>query len=266
MAPAYPRKPPPINCIATTSTDTPPATPSGSTKQPSSASTASYYASLFSPRKLMQRASRAFRGSGRSRRKKNATGEDGNDVDSPRSVASKGSDAESVFSLDDQVIADIAASKQREEEVVPEKIIHEANPSPAPVATEEKDKGRENTHEKENCAADEEADPKKESAPPAPEDDVADEIAAAKEAVKEQREEEIKADVVKRIQGRRARTTSMERRESARSNEAIEEARIKLLELKQGNKVKALVGAFETVMDGNHRRAAAGKPQLNLRV
>jgi hypothetical protein len=62
------------------------------------------------------------------------------------------------------------------------------------------------------------------------------------------------------------RTTSTERRESARSNEAIEEARTKLLELRQGNRVQALVGAFETVMDSPQRRAAAGKPQLNLRV
>ncbi|CAM0946873.1 unnamed protein product [Alopecurus aequalis] len=262
MAPAYPRKPP--------STDTPLATPRGTTKQPSSASSSSYYASMFSPRKLMQRASRAFRGSGRSRRKKNAAAPaatDGGDVDSPRSVTSKGSDGESVFSLDDQIIAD-AIARHQQEEVVPEKIIREANPSPTPVAAEEKDEGRDRTPEKENSAAVEEEELKKESAPPAPEDDAADEIAAAKEAVKEkeQREEETKGEVVKRLQGRRARTTSTERRESARSNEKIEEARVKLLELKQGNNVKALVGAFETVMDDNHRRAAAGKPQLNLRV
>ncbi|KAM0874214.1 hypothetical protein ACQ4PT_037577 [Festuca glaucescens] len=270
MAPGYPRKPPSINCMAATSTDTPPATPRGTTKQPSSASSSSYYASMFSPRKLMQRASRAFRGSGRSRRKKNAAAPaaaDGGDVDSPRSVVSKGSDAESVFSLDDQITADVAAAKKHEEEVVPEKIIHEANPSPARVAAEEQDEGRKDTPGNETPAAEEEAAPKKESAPPAPED-VPDEIAAAKEAVKEkeQREEGIKAEVVKRFQGKQVRTTSTERRESARSNEAIEEARTKLLELRQGNRVQALVGAFETVMDGNQRRAAAGKPQLNLRV
>jgi chromatin segregation and condensation protein Rec8/ScpA/Scc1 (kleisin family) len=214
---------------------------------------------MFSPRKLMQRASRAF---GRSRRRKHAAAPaaaDGGDVDSPRSVVSKGSDAESVFSLDDQITADGAAAAKQEEEVVPEKIIHEANPSPAPVAAEDHDEGRKDTPEKEE-------EPKKQSVDPAPEDDVADEIVAAKEAVKEQREEEIKAEVVKRFQGRRVRTTSTERRDSVGSNEAIEEARTKLLELRQGNKVKALVGAFETVMDGNHRRAAAGKPQLNLRI
>jgi hypothetical protein len=250
--------------MAAPSTDTPPATPRGTTKQPSSASAsaASYYASMFSPRKLMQRASRAF---GRSRRRKHAAAPaaaDGGDVDSPRSVASKGSDAESVFSLDDQITADGAAvAKKQEEEVVPEKIIHEANPSPAPVAAEDHDEGHKETLEKE-----EEEEPKKQSVDPAPEDDVADEIVAAKEAVKEQPEEEIKAEVVKRFQGRRVRTTSTERRDSVGSNEAIEEARTKLLELRQGNKVKALVGAFETVMDGNHRRAAAGKPQLNLRI
>ncbi|XP_047078727.1 uncharacterized protein LOC124689211 [Lolium rigidum] len=264
------RKAPSINCIAATSTDTPPATPRGKTKQPSSASSSSYYTSMFSPRKLMQRASRAFRGSGRSRRKKNAMAPaavDGSDVDSPRSVVSKGSDADSVFSLDDQITADGDVAKQQEEEVVPEKIIHEANPSPAPIAAEQKDEGRDNTQE-ETSATKEEAEPKKESAPLAPEDNVADEIVAAKDAVKEkeQREEAIKAEVVKRFQGRRVRTTSTERRESARSNEAIEEARTKLLELRQGNRVQALVGAFETVMDSPQRRAAAGKPQLNLRV
>jgi hypothetical protein len=250
--------------MAAPSTDTPPATPRGTTKQPSSASAsaASYYASMFSPRKLMQRASRAF---GRSRRRKHAAAPapaDGGDVDSPRSVASKGSDAESVFSLEDQITADggAAVAKQQEEDVVPEKIIHEANPSPAPVAVEDHDEGRKDTTEKE------EEEPKKQSVDPVPEDDAADEIVAAKEAVKEQREEEIKAEVVKRFQGRRVRTTSTERRDSVGSNEAIEEARTKLLELRQGNKVKALVGAFETVMDGNHRRAAAGKPQLNLRI
>uniref|UniRef100_A0ACD5V7P1 Uncharacterized protein n=1 Tax=Avena sativa TaxID=4498 RepID=A0ACD5V7P1_AVESA len=280
--PAYPRhaqKAPSISCKAATSTDTPPATPRGLTKQPSSASSSSRYASMFSPRKLMQRASRAFRGSGRSRRKKNADAAaeaavDGGEVDSPSSVVSKGSDAESVFSLDDQITADgAAAAKQQEEEVVPEKIIHEANPTPAPVAFEEKEEERKDTPEKEAPAAvEEEAEPKKEPVPlpPAPEVVTVDEITAAKEAVKEkekeQREMEIKAEVVKRFQGRRVRTTSMEKRELARSNEAIEEARTKLLELRQGNRVKALVGAFETVMDDNQRRAATGKPQLNLRV
>uniref|UniRef100_A0ACD5TCS1 Uncharacterized protein n=1 Tax=Avena sativa TaxID=4498 RepID=A0ACD5TCS1_AVESA len=278
--PAYPRhaqKAPSISCKAATSTDTPPATPRGLTKQPSSASSSSRYASMFSPRKLMQRASRAFRGSGRSsRRKKNADAAaaavDGGEVDSPSSVVSKGSDAESIFSLDDQITADgAAAAKQEEEEVVPEKIIHEANPTPAPVAAEEKEEEeRKDTPEKEAPAAvEEEAEPKKEliPLPPAPEVVTVDEIAAVKEKEKEQREMEIKAEVVKRFQGRRVRTTSMEKRELARSNEAIDEARTKLLELRQGNRVKALVGAFETVMDDNQRRAAAtGKPQLNLRV
>ncbi|VAI55418.1 unnamed protein product [Triticum turgidum subsp. durum] len=291
-APAFARhKAPSINCMAATSTDTPPATPRGTKQQkPKSAS----YSSMFSPRKLMQRASRAFRG--RSSRHKRNLAADVGEVDSPRSVASKGSDAESsVFSLDDQITDDVvdagAASKQ--EEIVPEKIIHEANPpSPvinqlAPVA-EEQEEARNNSPKKEEAAAEmekEEEEPKKEEevpkeeeeevpkkeAPPAPDDTVAevDKIAAAK---KQQREDEIKAEVVWRFQGCRVRTSTGKRsfdadtprrRESARSNEAVEEARIKLLELRQVNKVKALVGAFETVMDDNESPVAARKSRLN---
>ncbi|KAF7088765.1 hypothetical protein CFC21_091836 [Triticum aestivum] len=309
-APAFTRhKAPSINCMAATSTDTPPATPRGTKKQqPKSAS----YSSMFSPRKLMQRASRAFRGGRSSRRKKNlAAAADVGEVDSPGSVASKGSDAESsVFSMDDQIIDDVvdagAASKQ--EEIVPEKIIHEANPpSPvihqlAPVA-EEQDEGHNNSpkkedaavaekekedaaaaekemedvvaeKEKEDAAAEMEMEKEKpeKEAPPAPEDTVAevDKIAVAK---KLQREDDIKAEVVRRFQGCRVRTSTGKRsfdaetprrRESARSNEAVEEARIKLLELRQVNKVKALVGAFETVMDDNQSPATARKPRLNL--
>nr|BAK05146.1 predicted protein [Hordeum vulgare subsp. vulgare] len=291
------KQPPSINCMAATSTDTPPATPRGTKpQQPKSAS----YSSMFSPRKLMQRASRAFRSSRSSRRKKNAAAAaDVGDVDSPRSVASKGSDAESsVFSLDDQIIDDVvdAGAAAKQEEIVPEKIIHEANP-PSPVihqlapVPEEQDEGRNNGPEKQDAAAaekeKEEEEPKKEveepkkeeeepkkEAPPALEDTVAEEdkTAAAK---KQQREEDIKAEVVRRFQGCRVRTSvekrsfdaeTPRRRESARSNETIEEARTKLLELRQVNKVKALVGAFETVMDDNNRQVSTGKPRLNLRV
>ncbi|KAM3295476.1 hypothetical protein ACQJBY_038017 [Aegilops geniculata] len=307
-APAFARhKAPSINCMAATSTDTPPATPRGTKLQkPKSAS----YSSMFSPRKLMQRASRAFRGRS-SRHKRNlAAAADVGEVDSPRSVASKGSDAESsVFSMDDQIIDDVvdagAASKQ--EEIVPEKIIHEANPpSPvipqlAPVA-EEQDEGHINSpkkedaavaekekedavaaekekedvaaeKDKEDAAAEKEKEKEKpeKEAPPAPEDTVAevDKIAAAK---KQQREDDIKAEVLRRFQGCRVRTSTGKRsfdaetprrRESARSNEAVEEARIKLLELRQVNKVKALVGAFETVMDDNQSPVTARKSRLN---
>ncbi|VAI43839.1 unnamed protein product [Triticum turgidum subsp. durum] len=270
-APAFARhKTPSINCMAATSTDTPPATPRGTKKQqPKSAS--------------------------------------------PGSAASKGSDAESsAFSMDDQIIDDVvdagAASKQ--EEIVPEKIIHEANPPStlihllAPVAEEqdevhnnspkkeddavaekekedaaaaEKDKedvAAEKEKEKEDAAAEmeKEKDKPEKEAPPAPEDTVSevDKIAVAK---KLQREDDIKAEVVRRFQGCRVRTSTGKRsfdaetprrRESARSNEAVEEARIKLLELRQVNKVKALVGAFETVMDDNQSPTAARKPRLNL--
>ncbi|XP_037449302.1 myristoylated alanine-rich C-kinase substrate-like [Triticum dicoccoides] len=311
-APAFARhKTPSINCMAATSTDTPPATPRGTKKQqPKSAS----YSSMFSPRKLMQRASRAFRGGRSSRRKKSlAAAADVGEVDSPGSAASKGSDAESsAFSMDDQIIDDVvdagAASKQ--EEIVPEKIIHEANPPStvihllAPVAEEqdevhnnspkkeddavaekekedaaaaEKDKedvAAEKEKEKEDAAAEmeKEKDKPEKEAPPAPEDTVSevDKIAVAK---KLQREDDIKAEVVRRFQGCRVRTSTGKRsfdaetprrRESARSNEAVEEARIKLLELRQVNKVKALVGAFETVMDDNQSPTAARKPRLNL--
>jgi len=293
-APAFARhKAPSINCMAATSTDTPPDTPRGTKLQkPKSAS----YSSMFSPRKLMQRASRAFRGrSSRHKRNLAAAAADVGEVDSPRSVASKGSDAESsLFSLDDQITDDVvdagAASKQ--EEIVPEKIIHEANPpSPminqlAPVA-EEQEEAHNNSPKKEEAAAEpkeEEEEPKKEEevpkeeeevpmkeAPPVPEDTVAevDKIAAAK---KQQREDDIKAEVVRRFQGCRVRTSTGKRafdadtprrRESARSNEAVEEARIKLLELRQVNKVKALVGAFETVMDDNQSPVTARKSRLN---
>jgi hypothetical protein len=52
------------------------------------------------------------------------------------------------------------------------------------------------------------------------------------------------------------------RREVARSNDVIEEARSKLLEKRQCSRVRALVGAFETVMeDASASAAAAGTPR-----
>ncbi|ONM62917.1 hypothetical protein ZEAMMB73_Zm00001d000304 [Zea mays] len=79
---------------------------------------------------------------------------------------------------------------------------------------------------------------------------------------------------MRRFQGSRVRTAlearaeseQPRRREVARSNDVIEEARTKLLE-KRRSKVKALVGAFETVIDTKKDSddAAAGKPEHHNR-
>lgn len=79
----------------------------------------------------MQRASRSFRGGGgRSRHSKSAMAVDLGDVYSPWSVASKGSDADSAVSFDEQQISDdvvvhVAKQDRVEEErleIVQEKI------------------------------------------------------------------------------------------------------------------------------------------------
>lgn len=245
-------------------TDAPPATPKDKTKS------SSYYSSMWSPRKLMQRASRAFRG-GKARRKKNKA-----DGDSPTSVTSKGSDAASVLSLDelaDEVHGGGGKQEEQHLEVVPEKIIHEANPSVVvnhqPAVAEEVEE-RIKTPEKDTAAVDEE--PEKGAAPdPAPAPAVTDKLMVMKEATKKHAEEAGEDEAVRRFEGSRVKTAMEKRseeeqprrREVARSNDVIEEARSKLLERRQCSRVKALVGAFETVMDANH--AAAGKPQLHLR-
>jgi hypothetical protein len=108
------------------------------------------------------------------------------------------------------------------------------------------------------------------------EDVVADKfVTVVKEAIKKQEaEEDEKEEAMRRFQGSRVRTAlearaeseQPRRREVARSNDVIEEARTKLLE-KRRSKVKALVGAFETVIDTKKDSddAAAGKPEHHNR-
>ncbi|MBF6085311.1 hypothetical protein IU485_28515, partial [Nocardia cyriacigeorgica] len=153
-------------------------------------------------------------------------------------------------------------------EVVPEKIIREDAP-PVVAETAAATTTTEVEVEVES--------PKKGAAPvPEPivvvaavEDVVADKfVAVVKEAIKKQEaEEDEKEEAMRRFQGSRVRTAlearaeseQPRRREVARSNDVIEEARTKLLE-KRRSKVKALVGAFETVID-TKKDAAAGRPQ-----
>lgn len=92
-------------------------------------------------------------------------------------------------------------------------------------------------------------------------------VAVVKEAIKKQRDDDDAAaenspaasdELVRRFKGSRVKTAMEKRseeeqprrREMARwSNDVIEEARSKLLEKRQCSRVKALVGAVETVMD-----------------
>ncbi|XP_062217199.1 uncharacterized protein LOC133917309 [Phragmites australis] len=265
-----------FGCMTATPTDTPPATPKDRTKAAPVA--AASYASLWSPRRLMQRAARAFRSTSRSRRRMKEVG------DEPTSVTSKGTDAVSVVSLDGELPGNdapggaVAANTQEEHhhlEAVPEKIIHEANHQVPPVvaAAEECVKSAEG---KETGAAEEE-EPKKGAEAVAVADDVADKfMMVVKEAIKKHEEHadpDEKEEALSRFQGSRVKT-AMEarpesekprRREVARSNDVIEEARSKLLEKRQCSRVRALVGAFETVMDSKHDSAGGGKPQHHHR-
>jgi len=171
-------------------------------------------------------------------------------------------------------------------EIVPEKIIREDSPPPAPVVSEWKETAAAATTE------DEEVETPKKGAAPAPEpvpepvvvvvaaaaaedDVVADKfVTVVKEAIKKHEADE-KKEAMRRFQGSRVKT-AMEarpeseqprRREVVRSNDVIEEARTKLLEKRQCSRVKALVGAFETVMDTKKDAAvvAAGKPLHQFR-
>ncbi|KAL6629163.1 hypothetical protein ACP70R_028928 [Stipagrostis hirtigluma subsp. patula] len=292
-----------------TPTDTPPATPNDKSK---AAGASSSYAAMWSPRKFMQRAARAFRG-GRSRRKRmvNAAGDEPTMPNSCKvsvtdltRVLSPG--AETACCNDAHCVAAPAATAREEEEeehrpdeAVPEKIIREANHHQAPpavaAAAAEEECAAKPAEEKVAGAADEkeeeEEDPKKAASPvPEPEtpvaaavaEDVADKfMTVVKEAMKKHEEEtaaaenkdnDEKAEALRRW-GSRVRT-AMEarpeselprRREAARSkNDVIEEARTKLLEKRQ-SRVKALVGAFETVMDAK-QEVAAGKPLHHHRM
>ncbi|CAD6248084.1 unnamed protein product [Miscanthus lutarioriparius] len=251
------------------------------------AAVAAYYASLWSPRRLMQRAARAFRRSrsrGRVRTVKDLAEERASVLNAG---SSKVSDAAAVLPPAGAEVASGAAvgsvqdgppQQQRHDdyhhEIVPEKIIREDAP-PAPVVAEEK----------ETASTEEEVESPKKGAAPVPEaivaaaamedDVVADKfVTVVKEAIKKhEAEQDEKKEAMRRFQGSRVKT-AMEarpeseqprRREVARSNDVIEEARTKLLEKRQCSRVKALVGAFETVMDTKKDAAVAGKPQHQYR-
>ncbi|RLN09953.1 homeobox protein ARX-like [Panicum miliaceum] len=298
----------------------PPSTPGKAKSKPTTpaAAMAAYYASQWSPRRLMQRAARAFRSS-RSRRvrSKDVTGEERGS--SPTSKVSDtacavnlggGGAPESELARNDGN-GDAAAGAQQQQEkrhdhpdVVPEKIIHEMSHHHAPPVVAEDECGaktapaedeceaktapaeEEKDNEKETAAAaaatEEVESPKKAAAPaPAPEpvaaaaEEVADKfVAVVKEAIRKHEEEQgEKKGVARKFQGSRVRTAMEARAESEqprrreatpRSNDVIEEARSKLLEMRQCSRVRALVGAFETVMDSN-KDAAAGTPRQHCR-
>jgi len=252
------------------------------------AAAAAYYASLWSPRRLMQRAARAFR---RSRSRGHV-----------RTVKDLAEERASVLNGSSHKVSDEAAvlpvagaeasigngarnEQQRHDEyhheIVPEKIIREDAP-PAPVVAEAKETAAAAAFTEVEVES-----PKKGGAAPAPEaivaatvedDVVADKfVTVVKEAIKkhEAAEKDEKKEAMRRFQGSRVKT-AMEarpeseqprRREVARSNDVIEEARTKLLEKRQCSRVKALVGAFETVMDTNKDAAVAAgaKPRHHYR-
>ncbi|RLM78919.1 homeobox protein ARX-like [Panicum miliaceum] len=272
----------------------PPSTPGKAKSKPTTpaAAMAAYYASQWSPRRLMQRAARAFRSS-RSRRvrSRDVAGEERGS-----SPTSKVSDTTCAVSLggggaaeqahndgNGDAAAGVQPQQQEEErhdhpEAVPEKIIHEMNHHAPPA-------------ENETAAAaaaapatEEVESPKKAAAPapaPAPEpvaaaaEEVADKfVAVVKEAIRKHEEEQgEKKGVARKFQGSRVRTAMEARAESEhprrreatpRSNDVIEEARSKLLEMRQCSRVRALVGAFETVMDSN-KDAAGSTPRQHCR-
>jgi hypothetical protein len=255
------------------------------------AAAAAYYASLWSPRRLMQRAARAFRRS-RSRGRVRTVKDLAEERASVLNASSKVSEATAVPPPAGAEVAcgcavgsvqDGPQQQQRHDdyhhEIVPEKIIREDAP---PVVAEEKQTAAAASTEEEV----EVESPKKGSAPAseaivaaaAVEDDVvADKfVTVVKEAIKKhEAEQDEKKEAMRRFQGSRVKT-AMEarpeseqprRREVARSNDVIEEARTKLLEKRQCSRVKALVGAFETVMDTKKDAAGvgAGKPQHQYR-
>jgi len=301
----------------------PPSTPGKAKSKPTTpaAAMAAYYASQWSPRRLMQRAARAFRSS-RSRRvrSKDLAGEERGS-----STTSKVSDTACAVNLggggggaaaelarsdgNGDAAAGVQQLQQQQEErhdhpdVVPEKIIHEMNHhAPPPVVAEDdcgaktapaedgrdaktapadEDKEKEKETAAAAAATEEVESPKKGAAPaPAPEpvataaEEVADKfVAVVKEAIRKHEEEQgEKKGAARKFQGSRVRTAMEARAESEqprrreatpRSNDVIEEARSKLLEMRQCSRVRALVGAFETVMDSN--RDAAATPRQHCR-
>uniref|UniRef100_A0A804P4H9 Calmodulin-binding domain-containing protein n=1 Tax=Zea mays TaxID=4577 RepID=A0A804P4H9_MAIZE len=324
--------------MVTPPTDTPPITPTkkqdDKPKPTPEAATAANYASLWSPKRLMQRAARAFRRS-RSRARVRTVKDLAEERASVLAASSKVSDeaaaaatavppagAKTSSSNDarDGAMGSVQDEPRQQRhddyhhpEIVPEKIIHE---DALPVVAAEKEtaaaaatsKEEEEVESPKKGAAlspvpeaiviataatskeeeEEVESPKKEAAlspAPAPEaivavaaveDVVADKfVTVVKEAIKKQEaEEDEKEEAMRRFQGSRVRTAlearaeseQPRRREVARSNDVIEEARTKLLE-KRRSKVKALVGAFETVIDTKKDSddAAAGKPEHHNR-
>ncbi|PUZ74068.1 hypothetical protein GQ55_1G035500 [Panicum hallii var. hallii] len=298
----------------------PPSTPGKAKSKPTTpaAAMAAYYASQWSPRRLMQRAARAFRSS-RSRRvrSRDVAGEERGS-----SPTSKVSDTTCAVSLggggaaeqahndgNGDAAAGVQPQQQEEErhdhpEAVPEKIIHEMNHHAPPAVAEDecgaktapvedeceaKTPPAEEEKENETAAAaapatEEVESPKKAAAPapaPAPEpvaaaaEEVADKfVAVVKEAIRKHEEEQgEKKGMARKFQGSRVRTAMEARAESEhprrreatpRSNDVIEEARSKLLEMRQCSRVRALVGAFETVMDSN-KDAAGSTPRQHCR-
>uniref|UniRef100_A0A804P4H7 Calmodulin-binding domain-containing protein n=1 Tax=Zea mays TaxID=4577 RepID=A0A804P4H7_MAIZE len=323
--------------MVTPPTDTPPITPTkkqdDKPKPTPEAATAANYASLWSPKRLMQRAARAFRRS-RSRARVRTVKDLAEERASVLAASSKVSDeaaaaatavppagAKTSSSNDarDGAMGSVQDEPRQQRhddyhhpEIVPEKIIHEdalpvvaAEKETAAAAATSKEEEEVESPKKEAALSpapepiviaaaltskDEEEveSPKKEAAlspAPAPEaivavaaveDVVADKfVTVVKEAIKKQEaEEDEKEEAMRRFQGSRVRTAlearaeseQPRRREVARSNDVIEEARTKLLE-KRRSKVKALVGAFETVIDTKKDSddAAAGKPEHHNR-
>ncbi|KAF8686023.1 hypothetical protein HU200_043954 [Digitaria exilis] len=293
-----------FGCMAgkPSATDSPPATPGRSKLgnkplTPGAAAVAAYYASQWSPRRLMQRAARAFRTS-RSRRVR---------VSSPVAAASSPTTGKaSAIGGGVELAAVSDGHVQREEEneerhehehpdAVPEKIIHEMKRhSPAVVKEDGDECGVEKTpavEGKETAALaageDEEEvveSPKKGETvmtpppaaevvdvvvPGAGEEVVAEEklVAVVKEAIKKHEAAEHQKGAAVRNKFQSRVKTAMEARPEARgsSNDVIEEARSMLLEKRQLSKVRALVGAFETVMDNTSKDAAAAATPRMLR-
>jgi hypothetical protein len=241
-------------CMAPTATDSPPDTPKDVSKpkpKPAIMSAAAFVAFL-SPTRLMQRAARAFRSSSSSRSSRRRVKFDARDEQPPLPVTSD------VNNNNNGAAPGHQQQDHVEIEPVPaEKIIHEMPNHQPPVAKEAE--AREKTTAADDSAADDE--PKKAGVlvpvPEEEEDDVADKFCmVVKEAMmKEQHEEEdttgddTKKEATRRFQGSLlVKTATPPRREVARSNDMIEEACTRLLAKRQGSRVRALVGAFETVM------------------
>ncbi|KAJ1277914.1 hypothetical protein BS78_04G039300 [Paspalum vaginatum] len=276
--------------------DTPPITPKGGKPKPTpAAAAAAYYASLWSPRRLMQRAARAFRTS-RSRRfkAKDAPGEERASASSGGKVydaAAAAGSADPVHGSDGYCHGGGAATLQEQQHrhghdhpdsVPAEKIIHVANHhhhhAPPPVVLTGEDECGKTTTPAEEKEATPAPPPVEEAVESPKKGDVADKfVTVVKEAIKkheaEEQQQDEKKEAMRRFQGSRVKTAMEARPESEQprrrevappSNDVIEEARSKLLE-KRHSRVRALVGAFETVMDANKDAAAAAKPQHHYR-